>query len=109
MPFNLGYVSILQTQALTEVEEEEDKFEALERWLKDNGASFPHLYMKRYSENYRGVHVRTTLGVRAPSIAPPSNSSNGKYGHDNVPDVTRACARVCVCVCVCACVRVCVC
>jgi hypothetical protein len=50
--------------ALVELEEEEDKFEALERWLKENGAVFPLLYMKRYSENYRGVHIRTTTGVR---------------------------------------------
>lgn len=50
------------TGALVELEEEEDKFEALERWLKENGAVFPLLYMKRYSENYRGVHIRTTTG-----------------------------------------------
>ena len=58
-------------QSLAEQEEEEDKFERLESWLKENGASFPHLYMKRYSENYRGVHIRTTIGVRMRAAVEP--------------------------------------
>jgi hypothetical protein len=45
------------------VVEEEDKFDMLNKWLIDNGARFPWLYMKRYSENYRGVHIRTTVQV----------------------------------------------
>ena len=47
------------------VVEEEDKFDALNKWLIDNGAHFPLLYMKRYSENYRGVHIRATVQVCA--------------------------------------------
>lgn len=46
-----------------EVVEEEDRFDALNTWLLDNGAVFPLLYMKRYSENYRGVHIRSTVSV----------------------------------------------
>jgi hypothetical protein len=44
---------------------EEDKFDTLNKWLLDNGAEFPLLYMKRYSENYRGVHIRSTVPVMA--------------------------------------------
>jgi hypothetical protein len=55
--------------ALLALEEEEDKFERLEEWLHVSGAQFPLLYMKRYSENYRGVHIRTNTPVR---VAPCS-------------------------------------
>ncbi len=49
---------------LTPLEMEEDKFNQLNEWLLANGANFPLLYMKRYSENYRGVHIRSTVPVR---------------------------------------------
>ena len=40
---------------------EKDKFDRLEEWLTQGGASFPKLYMKRYSENNRGVHCRVNV------------------------------------------------
>lgn len=39
-----------------------DAFEGLEEWLLSTGSSsFPHLYMKAYSPDNRGVHCRTEL------------------------------------------------
>ncbi len=35
---------------------ESDKFVNLVKWLRDGGARFPKLYMKYYSDDYRGVH-----------------------------------------------------
>jgi hypothetical protein len=33
----------------------------LERWLLDNGASFPLLEMKQYDTEVRGIHARLAL------------------------------------------------
>ena len=53
---------------------EKDKFQLLEEWLRtpigDSGreatvAEFPLLYMKRYSENNRGVHCVVDIPVCA--------------------------------------------
>jgi hypothetical protein len=38
-----------------------DKFDVLITWLKDGGAEFPLLYMKRYSENNRGRTLRDSF------------------------------------------------
>ena len=82
--------------ALVELEEEEDKFEALERWLTENGAVFPLLYMKRYSENYRGVHIRTTTGVRGldtGQVHPVAGTLLSPFP----PRALWRCAHVCSC------------
>jgi len=36
---------------------EGDRFSRLIRWMKDGGCKFPKLYMKYYTEDYRGVHT----------------------------------------------------
>lgn len=33
-----------------------DRFEAMVNWLRDGGGQFPKLYLKYYSDDYRGVH-----------------------------------------------------
>jgi len=38
-----------------------DKFDALVQWLREGGARFPKLYMKYYSQDYRGVHALTRI------------------------------------------------
>ena len=60
-----GYVDADDSAAISVdgLAQEEDKFDALNTWLLENGAEFPHLYMKRYSEGYRGVHIRVTVPV----------------------------------------------
>lgn len=35
---------------------DDDKFKSLVNWLRNGGARFPKLYMKYYSDDYRGVH-----------------------------------------------------
>lgn len=34
-----------------------DRFSRLVKWMKDGGCKFPKLYMKYYTEDYRGVHT----------------------------------------------------
>ncbi|GAB5373439.1 hypothetical protein AAMO2058_001751800 [Amorphochlora amoebiformis] len=34
-----------------------DRFTRLIKWMKDGGCKFPKLYMKYYTEDYRGVHT----------------------------------------------------
>ena len=36
---------------------DEDKFDVFLKWLHDNGASFPGLYLKKYTDEVRGVHT----------------------------------------------------
>jgi len=36
---------------------EGDRFSRLIKWMKDGGCKFPKLYMKYYTEDYRGVHT----------------------------------------------------
>jgi len=38
-----------------------DKFDSLLEWLRKGGAKFPHLVMKYYTIDYRGVHARKRL------------------------------------------------
>jgi histone-lysine N-methyltransferase SETD3 len=38
-----------------------DKFDGMVKWMKDHGAKFPKLYMKYYTEDYRGVHCLTKI------------------------------------------------
>jgi histone-lysine N-methyltransferase SETD3 len=40
---------------------EVDKFELMVQWLQEGGSKFPKLYMRYYSEDYRGVHVLTKV------------------------------------------------
>jgi len=39
----------------------QDKYDVLLKWLKDGGARFPHLLLKYYTVDYRGVHSRKRL------------------------------------------------
>mmetsp|Transcript_3916 Transcript_3916/g.7502 ORF Transcript_3916/g.7502 Transcript_3916/m.7502 type:complete len:601 (+) Transcript_3916:115-1917(+) len=34
-----------------------DRFTAMVKWMKDGGCKFPKLYLKYYSQDYRGVHT----------------------------------------------------
>jgi hypothetical protein len=59
------------TDAMSSVGEGEgegDSFTAAEAWLKD-GSSFPFLYMRRYSEGNRGVHVRCDVPAETELLA----------------------------------------
>jgi hypothetical protein len=38
-----------------------DRFEDMCRWLRDGGGLFPKLYLRYYSEDYRGVHCLTRI------------------------------------------------
>jgi len=38
-----------------------DKFDSLLNWLKEGGAKYPHLVMKYYTVDYRGVHAKKRL------------------------------------------------
>jgi len=40
-----------------------DKYEILLKWLKDGGSKFPHLELKYYTVDYRGVHARKRLNA----------------------------------------------
>ena len=44
---------------------DEDKFDVFLRWLHEHGASFPGLYLKKYTDEVRGVHTEEVI---------PSNS-----------------------------------
>ena len=41
--------------------EDLDKFQRFEKWLLDNGARFPKLYMRFYSPEVRGVHANEDI------------------------------------------------
>ena len=38
-----------------------EDYRAMVSWLREGGAEFPLLYIKRYSETYRGVHARRAI------------------------------------------------
>jgi histone-lysine N-methyltransferase SETD3 len=38
-----------------------DRFEQMVTWLRDGGGQFPKLYLKYYSDDYRGVHCLTKV------------------------------------------------
>lgn len=38
-----------------------DRFDAMVKWLRDGGGLFPKLYLKYYSDDYRGVHCLTKV------------------------------------------------
>lgn len=40
---------------------DQERFERMQRWLKDGGARFPKLYLQYYGEDYRGVHCLTKV------------------------------------------------
>lgn len=37
-------------------DKEQDKFQIFLKWLKEGGVKYPHLYLKYYAVDYRGVH-----------------------------------------------------
>ena len=50
---------------------EVDHFEAFQKWLLDNGAEFPDLYLKRYTDNMRGVHASRPIESYSTVVAIP--------------------------------------
>jgi protein-histidine N-methyltransferase len=46
-------------------EEDGDKFEIFKEWLREHGCEYPGLYMKKYTDEVRGVHTEISI---------PSNS-----------------------------------
>ena len=38
-----------------------DKFDVFVKWLVSNGADFSALYLKKYTEQVRGVHAHRTV------------------------------------------------
>ena len=48
-----------------------DHFEAFQKWLIDNGAEFPDLYLKRYTDNMRGVHASRPIESYSTVVAIP--------------------------------------
>lgn len=50
---------------------DKDKFDTLVDWLLEGDAQFPDLYMKRYSENYRGVHCKRNIPNDTPIVMIP--------------------------------------
>ena len=49
----------------------EDKFDALVRWLAENGTKFPDLYLKKYAPAVRGVHAHRDIGPYKPILQVP--------------------------------------
>jgi len=60
---SLGAIESLLKELAMSLEETEadnpdnDRFSALVKWMKDGGCKFPKLYLKYYSQDYRGVHT----------------------------------------------------
>ena len=42
---------------------EEEKYTAFLSWLRVNGAKFPHLTLRRYARDYRGVHIASKAEI----------------------------------------------
>jgi protein-histidine N-methyltransferase len=40
---------------------ENDRYDVFLKWVKENGAKFPGQYLKKYSEDVRGVHASVTV------------------------------------------------
>jgi len=57
----LQELKITEEQMAAQANPESDKFETMIKWMKDGGCQFPMLYMKYYSEDYRGVHALTRV------------------------------------------------
>lgn len=56
------YRDVPDSEVLGEEAEDMDTFRMLEDWLVGRGKSqFPYLYMRRYGEGSRGVHMRTDV------------------------------------------------
>lgn len=47
----------MSAPCMSDVSPDKDKFSELIEWLLRGGSEFPDLYMKRYSENNRGMHL----------------------------------------------------
>ena len=47
--------------ASAQLNPEHDRFRTMLKWLVQNGAKFPKLYLQYYSEDYRGVHCSTRI------------------------------------------------
>lgn len=50
---------------------DEDKFDVFLRWLHENGASFPGLYLKKYTDEVRGVHTEETIAANSQLVKIP--------------------------------------
>jgi hypothetical protein len=47
------------------------KYRAFENWLISNGAEFPEVHLKAYSDNVRGVHTRTDVPAHTCIVSIP--------------------------------------
>ncbi len=64
LKFEVDEEGIVNDSSNTEKKDDEvkDVFKEFEIWLKDNGAKFPDLYLKRYTGDVRGVHAERRVG-----------------------------------------------
>ena len=51
--------------------DDQDKFVVFMRWLKENGASLPGLYLKKYTDDVRGVHADTDISSNSQIVTIP--------------------------------------
>ena len=51
----------------------DDKFDIFVDWLLENGAEFPSLYLRKYTESVRGVHASKDILPYKPVLAVPHN------------------------------------
>ena len=56
---------------------DEGRYDKFLHWMASNGAVFPHLTLKRYEKNYRGVHISTS-GANAPKDSAASAKDRQK-------------------------------
>lgn len=59
--FLLQELKITQEQLDEGENPDGDRFDNMVKWLRDGGGQFPKLYLKYYSDDYRGVHCLTKV------------------------------------------------
>ena len=60
-----SFSSSLSSSALSSgpADEEEQRYSLFLSWLRSNGAKFPHLTLRRYAADYRGVHISSRAEI----------------------------------------------
>ena len=53
------------------VADDQDRFVVFMRWLKENGASLPGLYLKKYTDDVRGVHADKEISSNSQIVTIP--------------------------------------
>ncbi len=53
------------------VADDQDKFSIFMRWLRDNGAKMPGLYLKKYTDDVRGVHADREIASSSQIVTIP--------------------------------------